>query len=513
MDPGVQHVVGLLLRSRLLTADEAKALYQRWRAETKHGRRDGKRFTKWLVANGSVTEYQAALLARGHTEGFFLGAYKILERLGRGRMAGVYKAVHHGGQVVAVKVLPPSKAKDPALLARFQREARLAVRLHHPHVVRALEVGVEGDHHYLVLEYLEGETLEEVLKQRGRLAPSEAVRLVQQALLGLHHLHEQGLVHRDLKPGNLMLVPAAAGEDPVRSGTVKILDIGLGRELVLEASAAPVEDGQLTGVGVVLGTPDYLAPEQARDARTADIRADLYSLGCVLYHAVAGQPPFPDTNLINQMVRHATEPPRPLQEFTSAVPEGLQAIVNRLLAKDPAQRYATPAQAAQALQSMLDAQDAARSTSVADTAPWTAVPGVEPAVAESVTLSGTPEHPPAEEPAESRTQPQAKSPVPAPTAPRSGKPARRGRAAEPAGSLSLERPAAEGAVDVELIAVVPTSGSGWQLNRRDLLMLALGGGSVLFAVFLGWMLAQIFRKREPVPSTPKRPELDSEKDS
>src|SRR5262245_60539745 len=141
MDPGVQRVCGLLLRSRLLAAEEAKAVYLRWRAETKHTARNAKRFTKWLVANGYLTAYQATLLARGHTEGFFLGEYKILERLGRGRMAGVYQAVHRSGQVVAIKVLPPSKAKDPALLARFQREARLAMQLQHPNVVRALEVG------------------------------------------------------------------------------------------------------------------------------------------------------------------------------------------------------------------------------------------------------------------------------------------------------------------------------------------------------------------------------------
>src|SRR5262249_4486874 len=136
--------------------------------------------------------------------------------------------------------------------------------------------------------------------------------------------------------------------------TLKILDIGLGRQLFDEGAAAQGEDG-LAGEGVLLGTPDYMAPEQARNARTADVRADIYSLGCVLYHLLAGQPPFPDTNIITQMIRHATETPRPLKDFNPAVPDGLQQIVNWMMAKDPAGRYPTPERAAQALQVFLAA--------------------------------------------------------------------------------------------------------------------------------------------------------------
>src|SRR5262249_12684413 len=171
---------------------------------------------------------------------------------------------------------------------------------------------------------------------------------VRQALLGLQHLHERGLVHRDLKPANLMLVPACGSPDTTLGSTVKIVDIGLGRALggLLDGR----DDPALTGEGVMLGTPDYMAPEQARDARSADIRAALCSLGCVLSHLLPGRPPFPDTNLINQMLRHASETPRPLRELNPAVPEGLQEVVSRMLAKDPAQRYPTPAHPAQPLQ-------------------------------------------------------------------------------------------------------------------------------------------------------------------
>ena len=341
MELTVQNVYGLLLRSKLLSVEEAKTMYTRWQSEAKDAAGNLTRFASWLTANRYVTEYQASLLVRGHADGFFLNDYKILDRLGKGRMAGVYKAQHRLGQIFAVKVLPPSRAGEPNFLGRFQREAKLAMRLKHPNVVRAFQVGQAGGLHYLVMEYLEGETLEDVLLRRKKLPPTEAVRLVFQALQGLQHIHTQGLVHRDLKPANLMLVGSAA--DSSLRATVKLLDIGLGRVMFEEAGE---RDEGLTGEGVLLGTPDYMAPEQARDPRAADIRSDIYSMGCVLYHALTGQPPFPDTNIISQMIRHATEPPRPLKEFNPAIPDGLQPIVNWMLAKDPAGRYPTPERAA-----------------------------------------------------------------------------------------------------------------------------------------------------------------------
>src|SRR5207249_4183292 len=187
--------------------DEIRALRQRWRGEAKDASEDPERFSRWLVAKQYLTEYQATLVGRGHTDSFFLNQYKILDRLGKGRMAGVYKAVHELGQVVAIKVLPPSKARDPQFLARFQREARLAFKLKHANIVRAFQVGQAAGLHFFVMEYLEGETLDDVLRRRGKLPPPEAVRLIYQAMSGLQHIHTQGLVHRDLKPANLMLVP------------------------------------------------------------------------------------------------------------------------------------------------------------------------------------------------------------------------------------------------------------------------------------------------------------------
>ena len=330
MELTVANVYGLLLRSKLLAPEEARAMFARWQTEAGDSAANLARFAAWMVSNRYLTEYQAALLARGHAEGFFLNDYKILDRLGMGQMAGVYKAQHQLGQVVAIKVLPPSKAREPDVLQRFHREAHLAMKLKHPNIVRIFQRGQAAQEnaeklHYIVMEYLDGETLEDILGRRKKLPPAEAVRLVYQALQGLQHIHGHGLVHRDLKLANLMVVGGSGAADTSR-GTLKIVDLGLSRALFEGGADKPGADG-LTSEGTLLGTPDYMSPEQARDPSTVDIRSDIYSLGCVLYHLLAGQIPFPDTNLINLMIRHATETPRPLGELNPAVPDGLQQIV------------------------------------------------------------------------------------------------------------------------------------------------------------------------------------------
>ncbi len=563
MELTVQNVYGLLLRSKLLSIDEAKAMFARWNDECQGGEKtegpppmkkgaggekaegpppmkgaaaDLARFAAWMVANKYVTEYQARLLAGGHAEGFFLGGYMVLDRLGKGRMAGVYKARHPTGQVVAIKVLPPSKARDPMLLGRFQREAKLALRLDHPNIVRGFQVGHEGDLHFLVMEYLDGETLEDALTRRGKLPPDEAVRLVHQALQGLQHIHEQGLVHRDLKPSNLMLIPTPDGP------AVKILDIGLGR--MMDEGLDPADPG-LTGEGVLLGTPDYMAPEQARDARAIDIRADIYSLGCVLYHLLAGQPPFPDTNIISQMIRHASEPPRPVASLSPGVPDGLQQILNWMMAKAPEGRYPTPARAADALSVFLAAGAADSSH---DDGPgmkpfleWLAqekkkappsghaIPTAAPVKPSSGhTIPTAPPAPPAKpasghaiptaapvkpasghtiptaapvKPASGHTIPTAAPPKPAPAAPpppKPGKPERRPRKEKaPPSPPPPSPPAGPEAFDVELLpppepAVLPGG-----LTRRDLAFFFAGAGAAAAAYLIGWGVASLLRRRTP----------------
>ncbi len=507
MELTVQNVYGLLLRSKLLSLDEAKSMLTRWQEEAKDSASNVAQFASWMVANKFVTEYQAQLLARGHAEGFFLNEYKILDRLGKGRMAGVYKAQHQLGQIVAIKVLPPSKARDASLLNRFHREARLSVRLKHPNIVRTFQTGIADGLHYIVMEYLEGETLEDVLARRGKMLPGEAVRLIYQALQGLQHIHAQGLVHRDLKPSNLMLVGSEL--DNTLRATVKILDIGLGRTLFEESSGKPGDPG-LTTEGVLLGTPDYMAPEQARDARNADIRADIYSLGCVLYHLLAGQPPFPDTNLISQMIRHATEAAKPLKTFNPAVPDGLQQIVNWMMAKDPAQRYPTPERAAQALQVFLVAGNERLTAPESDPRmrpylTWLEVESNKKPVAASAPAV------PAGKPPTGTMPAAVKPPKPSentrharhPERNRSAKRHKKKHRSSPRTPDAAPATAAPVAVpvpiDVELVPITPPSAQtksarGVGLSRRDVLLFGIGACAGAAVTFVGAIIAYLGRR-------------------
>lgn len=353
MDLNVEDLCGLLKRSRLVTREQVHAIHDRWVVEANEYAGSASHFTRWLVKTEVLTDYQASLLAKGQVDDFFLGDYKILERIGKGRMAGVYKAQHKDGKLVAVKVLPPSRTKIPMLMARFQREALLTNELNHPHVVKALAFGEANGNHYIVMELLDGEPLDEILVRRGKLPIGEAVRIVRQALLGLQHMHEHGVIHRDLKPSNLMLCPKVAPGSTTIGQTVKILDIGLARRNEESASGEKTDPTDVTQEGVLLGTPDYLSPEQARDPRSVDIRSDIYSLGCVLFHLLTGQTPFPESNLLNLMLRHATEPPRPLRDFIPDCPEPLQMVLSGMMAKTPEYRYPTPIQVADALEAFL----------------------------------------------------------------------------------------------------------------------------------------------------------------
>lgn len=363
MELTVPNIYGLLLRSKLLSPEDARAMFHRWQTEGGPAVDNAGRFSVWMVTNRYLTEYQAALLARGHADGFFLDSYKILDRLGKGHMAGVYKAIHPSDQLVAIKVLPPSRAREEEAVQRFHREARLAIKLTHPNIVRVFQLGQaiqeNGDPlYYIVMEYLPGETLEEIIARRGRLPVAEAVRLIYQALQGLEHLFSQGLVHRDLKPSNLMLVSANPTPDTPQQfdtlgSTLKIVDMGLSRNIFESSQIDPPEDDGLTRENTLLGTPDYMSPEQSRDSTSIDIRSDIYSLGCVLYQLLAGQIPFKESNLIRLLLRHATETPRPLVEFNPEIPGDLQQVVDSMMAKEPKKRPSTPEVAARALKKFL----------------------------------------------------------------------------------------------------------------------------------------------------------------
>jgi tRNA A-37 threonylcarbamoyl transferase component Bud32 len=261
----------------------------------------------------------------GHTR------YEVLELIGAGAMGTVYRAMQKQlNRVVAIKVLRRGLTGRAGFAERFCREVQSLARLNHPNIVQAYDADHAGDSHFLVMEFVAGESLDAVVRRCGPLPVAEACRLAVQVAIGLQHAHEQGLVHRDIKPGNLLLTP---------EGVVKIADFGLSRV----AGVADVGDSE--SAPVVLGTPEYMAPEQARNSATADIRSDLYSLGCTLYFLLAGKPPFSGASHLQTLLDHQdTNPPE-----LPGTSDTFRAILKRLLAKDPHDRYATPAEAAAAL--------------------------------------------------------------------------------------------------------------------------------------------------------------------
>jgi len=277
--------------------------------------------------------------------------YRIVEVLGQGGMGTVYKAQHRlMERLVALKVIDRGLTGNPAVVERFRREVKAAAQLIHPNIVHAYDAEQAMDTHFLVMEFVEGTTLSSLVEQQGPLSVAQACDYIRQAALGLQRAFEHGMIHRDIKPHNLMRTP---------QGVVKILDFGLAR-LMSETSPALSSPGRdafsdepsptsLTQMGMVMGTADYMAPEQADNAHAADICADIYSLGCTLYYLLSGQAPFPEGTVLDKLRAHRTRKPRPLSDFRKDVPPALVRVLERMMAKDPDQRYQTPAEVAQAL--------------------------------------------------------------------------------------------------------------------------------------------------------------------
>ncbi|HEX5270217.1 MAG TPA: serine/threonine-protein kinase, partial [Gemmataceae bacterium] len=283
-----------------------------------------------VVQRGWLTRFQVNAVAAGRGKDLVLGPYLLLDRLGEGGMGAVYKAHHqHMRRVVALKVIRKEKLGSPEAVQRFYQEVQAAARLHHPNIVLAYDVGQAGATHYFAMEHVEGIDLARLVKERGRLPVAQACEHARQAALGLQHLHEKGLVHRDIKPSNLLLARPAE--------VIKLLDMGLAR-------AQGAADTGMTRLGAVLGTPDYLAPEQALNSRAADVRTDLYSLGCTLFFLLTGRPPFAGETLTEVLLKHQTEKPPTLAENGVKAPPRLQQVLDRLMAKKPEARYQTPAE-------------------------------------------------------------------------------------------------------------------------------------------------------------------------
>ncbi len=321
---------------------DAQALTACWEAISPAKREEAKhidrRLARQAVQAKALTLWQAQQLLAGRTNGYKVDRYVLMDLIGQGGMGRVYLARDMRlNRRVALKILSPERVNNPRSIARFQREARVGAQLQHENLVRIYDFGQSNGRYYLVMEYIEGKTIGTLISEQGRISPVTAVRLVRQVALGLEHAHRKGLIHRDVNPYNILVT---------RDGTAKLADLGLAIDLA--------DEDHVTREGATVGTFDYVAPEQARHSHSADIRSDIYSLGCTLYHMCAGRVPFPSPSLPEKLFAHQALEPTPLNELVPGIATGLVAIVQRMMRKVPDERYPTPIQVVQALEPYVD---------------------------------------------------------------------------------------------------------------------------------------------------------------
>ncbi len=333
-------------RSKLVEPERLETVVSDWkRGATIAQLDDASECAAHLVDAGLLTRWQAHKLLEGRHRGFLLGKYKLLDHLGSGGMSSVYLAEHtlmH--RLAAIKVLPQHRVADATYVARFQLEGQSTAALDHPNIVRVYDLDHDGKIHYLVMEYIEGRDLEALVARGGPLDFVVAADFIAQAAAGLAYAHGVGLVHRDIKPANLLVD---------QQGVVKVLDMGLAKFAgARSATAALVNDEQ------VLGTADYVAPEQTVNSNTVDRRADVYSLGCTLYFLLSGHPPFPFGNALQRMAAHQRNTPPGISLDRPDAPAALVAICERMMAKSPADRFASAGEVRQALSNWLAGDEA-----------------------------------------------------------------------------------------------------------------------------------------------------------
>ena len=287
--------------------------------------------------SGLLTEWHVDKMFAGKYRGFFLGKYKLLGHIGTGGMSSVYLAEHTGlNDKRAIKVLPRKRVKDESYLARFKLEAQAIASLNHPNIVRAHDIDQEGDTHFIVMEYVDGLDLQMLVKRDGPLDLSTAADVIGQSARGLHHAHQRGVIHRDVKPANLLVD---------QEGCVRLLDMGLALMESENDHSVTVANSEN-----VLGTADYLAPEQAVNSHNVDHRVDIYGLGCTLYFLLTGRPPFADGTLAQRIIKHQNEMPRSIRELRPDCPIELERMCFKMLQKDPDARYETAEQVAEAFE-------------------------------------------------------------------------------------------------------------------------------------------------------------------
>jgi len=327
----------LLSKSDLLSADQLEAA----RSSTSEAT-DASTVARQLARQGVLTRWQAGQLLAGRTT-FHLGKYRLIDLLGRGGMGSVFLGEHvMMNRRVALKIVSRDVGSDPVRLERFLDEARAIAALDHPAIVQAYSVDNEGDRYYIVMEYVEGRDLQRVVDEDGTLDWTTAAAYIRQAADGLAHAHERQLIHCDIKPSNLLLGP---------QGRVKILDMGLARLGKDEEEEG--EDLTESRENQILGSVDYLAPEQALESEEFDYRADIYALGCTFYFLLTGHPPFPEGTLHQRILKHQTQDPSPIESERPDVPGPLADICRRMMAKEPGERYQDAGEVAHALGELL----------------------------------------------------------------------------------------------------------------------------------------------------------------
>jgi serine/threonine protein kinase len=340
MAVGIDQFIRRILESSVLSQDEITSLWATLPAEKQPA--DGEALARMLVKEKKLTKYQAEQIYAGKGKHLVLGNYVILDKIGAGGMGQVFKARHKRmNRLVAIKLLPPELNKDETTIQRFHREVQAAAKLTHPNIVIAYDADeAPGGVHFLVMEYVAGKDLAHLLAQENILSISQALNYVLQAAKGLAYAHENGVVHRDIKPANLLLD---------EKGTIKILDMGLAR--LNDAAAHAAKEG-LTKSGDVMGTVDYMAPEQAFDTHSVDERADIYSLGCTLFRLLTKQNVYDAETIVQKLMAHQTKPIPVLMQRRNDVSAELQQVFEKMVAKRVEDRYQSMDEVIAALQAI-----------------------------------------------------------------------------------------------------------------------------------------------------------------
>ncbi len=330
---------------------------------------DAAQIAKELLERNWLTVWQTHQLLAGKSR-LFLGKYKLLDVLGAGGMGAVFKAESSTlRRPVALKVLAASLNESTVARARFEREIRASAQVNHPNIVRAIDADHSGNRVFLVMEYFSGPDLKALLKQHTRLPIDFSCECIRQAALGLQHAHDQGLVHRDVKPSNLLVTKQPETGEPL----VKVLDLGLAR-----ISHDGSSSGDMTRVGQIMGSPDFMSPEQAMDSKSADHRSDIYSLGMTLFYLIAGELPYDGDNVMEKLLSRINVDAPPLSRYCPEAPPILVHIVSRMLHRDPTQRFQSAGEVAAILGTFVSDPRALESL-VAPQAPATELPTINTA--------------------------------------------------------------------------------------------------------------------------------------